>query len=348
MEFLKSLWKPRGSTTIPQYGPDDSADILVKSLVYMFKRLDLSEAKDSVTRHDVEGMTKEEMLRLDQMYNIEQFERKLQDDPHRVLVDWQKNKFRAMLILAHMPQIESLPKFDIPNLRFAVLESDASNDEYIRTLSTSDIYVEHNLPIQVRREIAATCLRKYRDRNLQTRDQIITDYLRLVATEIQVARIYKAMLNKSQPPSQSTPAATSGIPNQPKGTPSRFPARSRSPSPARGKNARPDLPSGKLGSTPSLATSNQSSPLHSPKHSPQGSPRLSPQQAGSNQEPGSSPKLKKQTSSNFRMAPTPNLGAPRTGVAPSAEANKKYVLQQARLAVKSRIEKEQRIMNEHT
>lgn len=352
MDFLKYLWKPRGALTVPEYGPDDSADLLVKSLIYMFKRLDLANQED-LQRQNVEDMTPEDMIRLDKLYNIEGFERKLQNDPHRVLVDWNKNRFRAMLILAHMPQIDTLPKFDLPNYRFVILESDSSNDEYVRTLSTSDIYIEHNLPIQVRREIAATVLRKYRERNLQTRDMIITDYLRLVATEIQVARIYKAMVSKMPQQNQQNPTArpnefqtNDSSTSEPHlsqfKSQSRFPTRSsspsRSPSPVRSKQ-RSDPLNSKLGNAPDLSARGPATPAQSPRQSPQASPQGSPKRP-------STAKFANFNNASKPSKPTSSTYIPRNGVSPSLDAGKKYILQQARLAVKGRIEKEQRILNE--
>jgi len=354
MEAFKSLWKPRGSIAIPTYTFEDGVDLEVKALLYIYKRFNIPRASDKLELVPVPDVSAEDLAQLDRMYNVSKFVKVvLETDPHRVLVDWPKNRFRAMLVLAHMPQMEHLPQFAEPNFAFSVLEADASNDEYIRTLSSSAIYAEHNLPTEIRREIAASVLRKFKRRDLETRSLIVLEYLRLVATEIQVARIYRAMLGKvGQSPGQSPTHSPGHSPqhspvNSRSASPVRGQSPTRSPSPVRsGSPTRPGSPTRfpkvaaaaagpqpRLGNAPKLAPQapgQQGSPHTSPHTSPPGSP--------------GSPRLRlKASQPNLKLASNPL--SPGTGIAPSVDAGRKHILQQARLAVRARLEKEQRALN---
>lgn len=374
MQAFKSLWKPRGNIAIPQYDISDGVDLQVKAMLYIFKRFAIAKSSDKLERHSLEGISPEDTENLDKLYNIVRFEDVVFNDAHRVLVDWPKNRFRAMLILAHMPQMEHLPQLGESHYRFTILEADASSDEYIRTLSRSDIYIEHNLPLEIRQEIAASVVRKLNPDNLEGRQAAILEYLHLVATEIQVARIYKAMMNKISPQHSPSHSPNHSPHHSPSHSPSHSPVHSRSSSPVRGGaggNASPPRPPSPMRSRfPKVAAPQSTAPKlsasppklnvpyantpHTPhvSTSPVGSPTLSgsPNPPGSPGSPGSpGHRLRLKTSqTNLKLANVPNLSsnASDSAMLHSMDAGKKHILQQARLAVKSRIEKEQKAIKQ--
>lgn len=186
-----------------------------------------ANAKDAHSR----GISQLDQEKLDIMYNKSGFERALAADEHRILVDWAKNKFRAMCVLSAMPQeMDRLPSFgrNSKGFRFIVLPADASDDEYMSVLAESDIYCEHSVPAVVRRRLVLDGIELARNsrapgeavpaaggRALSKNDRafIIQHYLQQMAVEVQVARLYKASAT-----SGGVPAATS-----PSGSPSASP-----------------------------------------------------------------------------------------------------------------------------
>lgn len=346
MEAFKSLWRPRGQIAIPQYrqgSSEDNVDLQVKALYYMFRRLDIAHGSLHPKPSDLAELDPEDREQLDKMYNLNGFKHVIATDPHRVLVDWVKNRFRAMLILSHHPQMIELPQFDSPLFHFCVLEADASADEYVRTLSRSEIFVEHPLPTEVRQNIAMALVSRFPQRTKDARAKIIMGYLHQVGIEIQVARIYKATLSKvpmpatkvhprsqspesretrgrqhislrqgaGQPTPGPTPRLSSPPPNQqrirlsPKGTSS--PPRSPPRSPHFGSSHSPS-----------------NSPSHSPSHSPTRPLRLRT----------SNTNLRLNADKNPSLKPTAGTKA----VMP--DDGRKQLLQQARLAVRARVERE--------
>lgn len=347
MDVFKALWRPRGNISIPTYkqGEDeDGADLQVKSLFYMFRRLRIAHSTYQSGQpladlsQKIPGISEEDLANLDKMYNLEGFEHALLHDSHRVLVDWVKNRFRSFLLLSHMPQMD-FPRFPDPNYRFIVLAPDASNDEYIKTLSESDIYREHPLTVQVRQSIAESAVRKHPNRDLNARAAIIQDFLWNLGIEIQVARLYKASLKASPALSPATSPVVS---------PSASPTNSRPSSPVRLKvgNAAPPALSPTRGRAPAAPLS-PSQRLRTP--SPSKSPtriRLPAQQSTSPTAPPSPPpKLRvRQSLSNLKL--TPKLSKPDLKADSKAldAASRHQVLNHARQAVLARLDKEKSII----
>ncbi|PRT54310.1 hypothetical protein B9G98_01930 [Wickerhamiella sorbophila] len=359
MDVFKAMWRPRGNISIPTYkqgDQEDGADLQVKSLFYMFRRLRIanntympgSSLKQLV--EPIPELSDEDLANLDKMYNLAGFEHVLLHDPHRVLVDWVKNRFRCLLLLSHMPQMD-LPKFPDQGFRFAVLPPDASTDEYIRTLTESDIYREHPLTPAVRRSVAESVLKKHNKRDLNSRAQIIQEYLWGLGVEIQVARLYKASLKAagiSSPiasPTASPTASPMGSPtlsslSLPPGSPTAVPRSpaARSPSPIRikatPKVAPPLSPRGRAVPAPSSPIQRLRTP--SPSKSPTRI-RLSPTQPSA---APASPTLRVRQSVNNLKSP-PKLSKPEGAV---DSTHRQQILKQARQAVFARMDKEKSVV----
>jgi hypothetical protein len=222
---LSNLGGP--SITIPTYRQGENEDLIdlqIKSLMYMFRRCNIAHleqfrsdspinkkrsmasmaaaaqtSRNAMTKHG--GISPMERDKLDIMYNKSQFEKVLADDEHRVLVDWTKNRFRSMCILSGRPnELDNLPQFDISNFHFVVLPPDSSDDDYIRTLSLSDLYIEHPLSGQIKNRLAKDAVHQIRaasnklQLNKDDRAKIIKKYLATLAVEVQVERLYRATL----------------------------------------------------------------------------------------------------------------------------------------------------------
>lgn len=198
---------------------EDSLDLQVKSLRYVFYRLDLPSISPFLLWDDLNGEYKLEYYhsfnqqksnvlmtpKLDKVYNIDGFKSQLINDPHRVLVDWSKNKARSMFILSGEPQSVSLPDLETPNFKFVKLLADSSDKVYIDTLvNQSGLYAEHKVHIKVRTQCAIKTLNKQRQRcnNEQftndDRSEIIDGYLNRLAIHVQVNRLYNAKLRAKE------------------------------------------------------------------------------------------------------------------------------------------------------
>ncbi|ODQ64148.1 hypothetical protein NADFUDRAFT_52477 [Nadsonia fulvescens var. elongata DSM 6958] len=146
-----------------------------------------------------------EMKKLDIIYNKREFERILYRDEHRIIIDWAKNKFRSLCILSAPPQeLDQLPVLGKPeaHFQFRILRPEASDDEYINTLSQSNIYIEHDIPMATRRKLVQDILANLRSKGsidstqLTNTDRvvIIKTYLQKLAIEVQVIRLYRGLL----------------------------------------------------------------------------------------------------------------------------------------------------------
>ncbi|GEQ66627.1 hypothetical protein JCM33374_g290 [Metschnikowia sp. JCM 33374] len=104
----------------------DPTDLQVQSLLYLFKRLRInrlasfsqgntlkySDGKSldqTVLSHEVN------ISKLDHMYNLHTFQAILVEDEHRALIDWPKNKFRALCFLSEHPTPPSRPQSPVKN-----------------------------------------------------------------------------------------------------------------------------------------------------------------------------------------------------------------------------------------
>ncbi|KAG7803152.1 hypothetical protein KL944_002044 [Ogataea haglerorum] len=226
----KYLWSRNEPTVnVPRYqggDKEDSIDLQIKSLMYMFERLkvynfapflkildsgelsfDWLSKPDAPLHPDVIINDK-----LDSVYDIQSFKKILLDDPYRILIDYCKNKFRSYLILSDSPkEFLELPKFKAPDFRFTILKANSSDKDYIDVLvNKSDIYKEHNISQQVKTDIAREIITAQRACsnhkifNKNDRTKIIRFYVQKLAYHVQVERIYKATLKSKEQRLQST------------------------------------------------------------------------------------------------------------------------------------------------
>lgn len=159
---------------IPNYEQgieQDSIDLQVKSLLYVFKRFRINKLSSFLGNEDEghafkysDGFSEDPdsfqsnpyFQKLDAMYNVEKFRRTMTEDEYRVLVDFIKNKFRSFCILSDYPSKQNgtddqlLPVFkdykDRPmkNFHFVVMPIQRRTQKDIaETLASSDIYCEH-------------------------------------------------------------------------------------------------------------------------------------------------------------------------------------------------------------
>lgn len=167
--------------------------------------------------------------KLDKTYNVIRFKEMLLDDEYRVLVDFIKNKFRSMCFIDDLPTNLSRPRSPTRNLSMDAVSAVDVDDDFLppfldykerntklfkftlfsisqphttesiaSILSGSNIYIEHKVPFLKRYNIALTATNKVIGKPLTTKftiDQkqklkIIRNYLTLLATHVQVMRIY--------------------------------------------------------------------------------------------------------------------------------------------------------------
>lgn len=214
---------------VPNFRPganEDSLDLQVKALRYVFYRVQIpaiapflawdDNTGEMVLDHHFSGnlgvsgasnasgtilMTP----KLDKVYNIDGFKAQLVGDPHRVLVDWSKNKARSMLLLSGAPKSVSIPDLHTPGYAFVILPPDAADETYIETLvHHSGLFAEHRVPAKVRTQCALKALNKQHQRaggepfTLDDRSEIIEGYLNRLAIHVQVHRLYSAKLRAKE------------------------------------------------------------------------------------------------------------------------------------------------------
>lgn len=124
--------------------------------------------------------------KLDILYNRPAFETAVSNDKHRILIDWRKNKFRALCILSDVPpsiaskvseselyfseSTELTSNFNetangtssalaiAPGFSFLILPPTASEHIYVSSLTHSSLYSEHLLPTDSRKRLAREAL----------------------------------------------------------------------------------------------------------------------------------------------------------------------------------------------
>ncbi|KAG7812554.1 hypothetical protein KL921_001786 [Ogataea angusta] len=224
------LWsRNEVAVNVPRYqgGEDeDSVDLQIKSLMYMFERLKVYNFAPFIKISDSGKLSFDWLSKpdaplhpdviindkLDSVYNIQSFKKILLDDPYRILIDYCKNKFRSYLILSDNPkEFPELPEFMAPDFHFTILKANSSDKDYIDVLvNKSDIYKEHNISQQVKIDIAReiiyaqrTCSNE-KNFNKNDRAKIIKLYVQKLAFHIQVERIYKATLKSKEQVLRST------------------------------------------------------------------------------------------------------------------------------------------------
>ncbi|CDR45683.1 CYFA0S19e01772g1_1 [Cyberlindnera fabianii] len=313
MEFLKSLW-PNSSTnviTIPQHIEgelEDDLDLKVKALTYLFKRMNIenlpSFVNDGSGIYSFDNSSSSTSLgneKLDAMYNKLEFERVLVSDEHRILIDWFKNRFRSICILSDTPK-SPFERQLAKNFRFTILHADAPDDVYVNTLLESNIYIEHPIDIDVKRQIVVDAIQAQRQLrpshkksfNKNDRSMIISKYIRRLSEVVQIERIYKASLISKLETYKSSKlgfiketidefSETSFDGNEENGV-RLFPSnavrssRSRSPMRRQSNDSKPPLSPVKLNSLPQLQQTSpivgtaKLSPPSSPVRSSSGSP----------------------------------------------------------------------------
>lgn len=180
------------SSIIPTYDQNqDSINLQIKSLLYLFKRLQIDKLstlpnKDGTLRYIAK---KNELVidddptfnKLDKIYDVDKFLNILLNDEYRILVDFIKNKFRSMCMIVEYPSnLSSRPSSPIKgqstnnptmifpdfkdykdrnmngkNFKFVLFPlNDVSIDKIAQILVNSDIYIEHKVSYSKRYSIA--------------------------------------------------------------------------------------------------------------------------------------------------------------------------------------------------
>ncbi|CDO94430.1 unnamed protein product [Kluyveromyces dobzhanskii CBS 2104] len=196
----------------PTYGhgiQEDDVDLQLRSLIYCYRRINVERLSPfypvSSCAEDKHALG-DGSVALDQVYNLDQFVAMLQEDAHRILVDWCKNKARLVCILSEPPvrSVSQLPQ----GFSYLILEAESSEDVYIqRLVHESNLYREHDISLSWKIECLKNIIRKQysfvparrKNFNKQDRWQIMIKYLSKLAEQVQIDRVYKAY--RSQPPS---------------------------------------------------------------------------------------------------------------------------------------------------
>lgn len=223
---------------------EDSIPLQIKSLTYLFHRFKFYNLKPLLIKKIVENDDNDEENiiydfdyfniddnnnnnkdpsynilineKLDSIYNIHYFKNQFLNDPYKILVDYNKNKFRSLLILSNEPSTNNINyQNQIPinsNFKFLILNPINSINNYINIIiNNSNIYIEHKVNKKIKIEILKKIIKKQLkkidiDTNIDDstiinfskddRAIIISTYVQKLAFHIQVQRLYKATLKK--------------------------------------------------------------------------------------------------------------------------------------------------------
>ena len=223
---------------------EDSIPLQIKSLTYLFHRFKFYNLKPLLIKKIVENDDNDEENiiydfdyfniddnnnnnkdpsynilineKLDSIYNIHYFKNQFLNDPYKILVDYNKNKFRSLLILSNEPSTNNINyQNQIPinsNFKFLILNPINSINNYIDIIiNNSNIYIEHKVNKKIKIEILKKIIKKQLkkidiDTNIDDstiinfskddRAIIISTYVQKLAFHIQVQRLYKATLKK--------------------------------------------------------------------------------------------------------------------------------------------------------
>jgi hypothetical protein len=240
------------SVNIPYYiqgENEDSIELQIKSLVYVFHKFKISNLKpflkinDLTDDYDFDYLLNNSSLnssskkfkntvnnnnnnnkgillndKLDRIYNVDHFKNQLLNDPHRILIDYTKNKFRSLLILSDLPkEFADIPSLNTSNFNFIILKSNDSIEKYIDIIvNKSGIYSEHRINNKIKIKILMKIInRQWKhlelnnngnnnlDNNIiqfskDDRAHIIKSYLQKLAVHVQIQRIYKAALKQKE------------------------------------------------------------------------------------------------------------------------------------------------------
>ncbi|KAH3686490.1 hypothetical protein WICPIJ_002529 [Wickerhamomyces pijperi] len=208
--LIRTIW-PNTSTqediSIPQYNSgdqEDNVDLQVKSLIYLFKRLQIDKLSHFNPTHEftLDHETIQNADKLDIVYNLERFLVKFTDNQHRILIDWYKNRFRAFMILSQLPAKANVHEKLARNFRFQVLRLESTQDEYVKALINSDLYIEHSVSLETKTQLALSAIEEQKQLkpsyktqfNKTDRSQIILKYLERLSQYVQIDRIYQVSL----------------------------------------------------------------------------------------------------------------------------------------------------------
>ena len=229
---------------------EDSIPLQIKSLTYLFHRFKFYNLKPLLIKKIVENDDNDEEEniiydfdyfniddnndnkdpsynilineKLDSIYNIHYFKNQFLNDPYKILVDYNKNKFRSLLILSNEPtnNINNNNNINyqnqIPinsNFKFLILNPINSINNYIDIIiNNSNIYIEHKVNKKIKIEILKKIIKKQLKKIMDNYDSIddstiinfskddraiiISTYVQKLAFHIQVQRLYKATLKK--------------------------------------------------------------------------------------------------------------------------------------------------------
>lgn len=223
---------------------EDSIPLQIKSLTYLFHRFKFYNLKPLLIKKIVENDDNDEENiiydfdyfniddsnnnkdpsynilineKLDSIYNIHYFKNQFLNDPYKILVDYNKNKFRSLLILSNEPSTNNINyQNQIPinsNFKFLILNPINSINNYIDIIiNNSNIYIEHKVSKKIKIEILKKIIKKQLKKIMDNYDSIddstiinfskddraiiISTYVQKLAFHIQVQRLYKATLKK--------------------------------------------------------------------------------------------------------------------------------------------------------
>lgn len=191
-----------------------------------------------------DGQSQSYYQKLDLLYNTLAFIGILAQDEYRVMIDYSKNKFRSYCILSDYPSANlSRPSSpvkggsnsdngDFPSIRdykdrkvrtyrFILLPLNGISVDFIaNTLAMSDIYSEHftSFDFDTRYQYALDSINKVFGSDISKnkgreitmteseKEHIIRDYLRSLAFNVQLGRIYDEYVKKSRPASPTKSA----------------------------------------------------------------------------------------------------------------------------------------------
>lgn len=240
MSFLSFFLADKTTGPIPKYinngsQDDDSIDLQIRSLTYIFKRLKIYKLSSFLNKEDsrfkyIDGSTidynSKEYQKQDQSYNFQGFISAITNDEYRVMVDFAKNKFRSWCILPELGERTKNGQFlalldsngrEVPNFKFILLPINGISLDFIATtLSASPLYAEHfqYITFKFRYQLALCSIKevitdsRVQDKHkpiritLKEHKQIIRAYFTKIAFNVQLYRIYEEYI-KHLPPAPS-------------------------------------------------------------------------------------------------------------------------------------------------
>ena len=236
---------PKQIPTFKQGAQRDPTDLQVRSLLYLFKRLRINRLASFSQQNKLKYIDgkqwdqslpthEDEISRLDKEFNMQKLKETLLEDEHRVLIDWPKNKFRALCFLSEQPANDrskqsgslnvsgsqqasvELPIFydykERPMVSFAFYVLPVNTSVYTRDLALelaqSFLYLEHHsyVSLATRVKIAAKAISKSSESEAimielteDVKAKIVHQYLTELAFFVQLVRIYQQCIKPKEP-----------------------------------------------------------------------------------------------------------------------------------------------------